>query len=176
MHPYVRFSSPTAALSLAILIAIAPATALAGACPTCETNADCEALFPGEPAFCVIHDGDVGCGDLRQMCCPGQGCSTFSGRPSCEAAGTCTVVGTVETDAGTMASDAGATPIDSGSTPVDGGGVVPDATTIGTDAGSSDVASGGCSCRAGGGADARGSIIIGGLALVALALRRRRGR
>ncbi len=59
----------------------------AGGCPTCAADSDCAA-----DAFCVVHDSDVGCGAQRSLCCPGQGCSAPSGRPSCEQPGTCAVM------------------------------------------------------------------------------------
>lgn len=165
MHPNLRVSL-AAALTLFGALVLSSQTAHAGACPTCTTNAECEALFPGEPAFCVLHDDDVGCGSARQLCCPGQGCSTASGRPSCEAAGTCSVVGGAETDAGTATTDAGTALVDSGA-------IVPDAAMFARDGGASDVARAGCACRAGGATGAQGAIALCGVAIVALALRRR---
>ncbi len=82
---------PALAVTFAVVLG-APSSARAGACPSCTTNAECEAIT-GPPAFCVLHTGDVGCGAVRQICCPGQGCNVQTGRPSCETAGTCSVVG-----------------------------------------------------------------------------------
>lgn len=40
-----------------------------------------------------VARGPVGCGDRVQLCCPGQACAVGAdGRPSCESAGTCTVI------------------------------------------------------------------------------------
>lgn len=184
----LRFRPLSTTLLLAALVALSPTRALAGACPTCTTSAECEALFPDDPAFCVLHDGDVGCGSERQICCPGQGCNTFSGRPSCEAAGTCVVVDgatdagtTPGTDAGTTpGTDAGTTPgTDAGTTPgVDAGTIAMDGgSTPGTDAGPPvDEGSSGCGCRVGGGGASHGSLALGAAIVLGIALRRRRAR
>ncbi len=92
---------PVLAMALAVM-ALAPSVAFAGSCPVCTSSSECTS--PDDtPAFCVLHDHDVGCGMERQICCPGQGCNTFSGRPSCEETGTCTVVDDVDPDAGGIA-------------------------------------------------------------------------
>ena len=133
--------------------------AQAGSCPTCTKASDC----PGAGDFCVLHSTDVGCGALRMICCPGQGCNTFSGRPSCEGT-TCTVVG------GTSTPDA--------SVPRDGSTAPPDGATSGDGGGSTgDGEDSGCSCRTGtGSSDGTGRALGGLLALGALglALARRR--
>ncbi len=135
--------------------------AQAGGCPTCTKASDC----PNAGDFCVLHSADVGCGAQRMLCCPGQGCNTFSGRPSCEGT-TCTVVG------GSATPDA--------SVPRDGSTATPDGGTAGTDAGggNGDGEDSGCSCRTGVGASSPASSALGGLlALGALGLvlaRRRR--
>jgi hypothetical protein len=84
----MRTFARLAVVGLVFVVAAAlGAPAHAGGCPPCQSNADC----PG--GFCVIHDAPVGCGDELQLCCPSQGCGIdMSGRPSCEAAGTCMVV------------------------------------------------------------------------------------
>lgn len=167
----LRFTLLTLVLTLLPL-----SVAQAGDCPTCTTSADCTSAGGG-PAFCVLHDGPVGCGSLTQLCCPGQGCGIDgSGRPSCEATGTCTVVEDL-IDAGTPdagGSDAGGTDAggtDAGSTDAGAGsdaGARTDAgggmDAGGTDAGPTPVSTGGCGCRAGHGS-------LGGLAsLLAVAL------
>ena len=135
--------------------------AQAGGCPTCTKASDC----PNAGDFCVLHNADVGCGAQRMICCPGQGCNTFSGRPSCEGT-TCTVVG------GTTTPDA--------SVPRDGSTATPDGAAASSDAGggNGDGEDSGCSCRTGVGAsNPTGSALGGMLALGALGLvlaRRRR--
>ena len=169
-------------LSLA-LVALSPATALAGACPTCTTSADCTDPGGG-PAFCVLHDGDVGCGSVRQICCPGQACNTFSGRPSCEGT-SCTVVD--GTDAGPPVEDAAAPTDDAAmmstedagaSSPLDSGTSAPlDASSTGADTGSSPATtSSSCGCRAGSpSAGPLTLLIAAGLGLSLAGRRRARG-
>ncbi len=168
-------------LSLA-LVALSPATALAGACPTCTTSADCTDP-EGGPAFCVLHEGDVGCGSLRQMCCPGQACDTFSGRPSCEGT-SCTVVD--GTDAGPTAEDAAAPTDDAAMSTVDAGATAPldtgaaallDASSTGADTGRGpETTTSGCGCRAGSpSAGPLALLIAAGLGLALAGRRRARG-
>lgn len=157
-------------LLAALAVALFPATALAGSCPVCTTSADCTAS-PGEEAFCVLHDRDVGCGAERQICCPGQGCNTFSGRPSCE--GTTCVVVDGATDAGTPGTDSGPSPADAGGTPVDGGGAAIDSGTSGTDAGRGTTSGGGCGCRAADGGSPLAALALVTLIATALVVRRR---
>ena len=143
-------------LATATAIAIACAASLlwprgasAGACPVCESAADCESPSGG-PVFCVLHDGDVGCGDARQICCPGQGCAiTGAGRPSCEGT-SCTVVDGPEADAGMADVDGGLHGDDAGTIgPIDGGGGATDSGLHGDDAGTAGSGrhDGGCGCR-----------------------------
>jgi MYXO-CTERM domain-containing protein len=159
-----------ATLLFAALAVLSPASALAGACPTCTTSADCTNP-EGGPAFCVLHDDDVGCGSARQICCPGQACSIQDGRPSCEARGTCTVVD--GPDAGAPPVDA-AVEVDAAVSPDVDAAVPPgpDAATSGdagstmTDAGGVDTTTtSGCGCRIG----APGSAPLTLLALAGLA-------
>lgn len=167
-----------ATLTLA-LAALAPASAQAGACPTCTTSADCTNP-EGGPAFCVLHDGDVGCGSARQICCPGQACSIESGRPSCEARGTCSVVD--EADAGpapadaALAEDAAVAPGDDAAVgpTEDGGAGALDAGSTTRDAGGGPATSAsGCGCRAGSGSSAPLALLgLGGLAGLVIARRR----
>ncbi|MCB9592474.1 MAG: hypothetical protein H6719_07060 [Sandaracinaceae bacterium] len=98
-------------LSFVAALAV-PSVALAGGCPTCTTDAECVPSGGGE-GFCVEWSRDFGCGSQRVACCPGQGCDTFSGRPSCEGADAdgdmiddCHVLGAA-VDAGTPGVDAG---------------------------------------------------------------------
>jgi len=107
-------------LVVALVMLWAVRDARAGGCPTCTGPSDCP---PGD--FCVLHNRDVGCGSLRMLCCPGQACNTFSGRPSCEGT-TCTVVGAAAADA-----------------------ALPDSATPAVDAapGGGDGDESGCSCR-----------------------------
>lgn len=155
--------APALALT-ALLFALAPGRALAGSCPVCTSSAECSAP-PGEAAFCVLHHHDVGCGAMRQICCPGQGCNTFSGRPSCEGT-TCVIVdgasdaGRPGTDSGTPALDGGGTPIDSGS----GGGA---------DAGPRPSSGGGCGCRASDGGSPLAALALALLIVAAIVVRRR---
>ncbi|MCC6872661.1 MAG: hypothetical protein IT378_00015 [Sandaracinaceae bacterium] len=178
-----RLLGPAMLLSISVLL---PSTALAGGCTECSTNAECEAIF-GAPAFCVMFDGPTGCGATRQYCCPGQGCAIVGGRPSCETAGTCTVVGG-GTDAGPMPVDGGGGPplpdagptdagstdagsTDAGSSPVDSGTAPADGGTTPMDGGTTPSMSGGCGCRV---APTRsGAAIAPAILLIAL-LRRRR--
>lgn len=164
------------ALGAAILLG-APA-AFAGDCPECQSATDC----PRAGSFCVRHNNPVGCGSRVQLCCPGQGCAVTSGRPSCEAAGTCTVI--------TGSSDAGvAPPLDAGSPPADAGTRPADVATATDSGGASDApasvdlgpidpsmsATGSCGCRVPGArTDARVHLGALGLALAAAGLRRRR--
>jgi MYXO-CTERM domain-containing protein len=163
------------------LAALWPATALAGACPTCTTSADCTNP-EGGPVFCVLHDGDVGCGSARQICCPGQACSIEGGRPSCEARGTCSVVG--EADAGAPPEDAAVAPTDDAAVaPTDDAAVAPteDAGTVAADGGSPmrdaggtpSTSSSGCGCRAGAPSSAPWTLLaLAGLALAVVTRRR----
>lgn len=88
---------------LSVILLASPA--MAGDCPACNTSADCpDRDEDGENDFCVRWNEPV-CG-MTQLCCPGQGCDTRSGRPSCEAESRCSVIeGGV--DAGPVVSDAG---------------------------------------------------------------------
>ena len=161
-----------ALLAISSLFLLAPSFALAGSCPSCTTSADC--MDPsGGPAFCVLHDDDVGCGMTRQICCPGQGCSTMSGRPSCEGT-TCTVVdGPPAPDAAMSSPDAAmAAGEDAGSTPSDTGTVAIDAGSPGRDADPTPMATSSCGCRAS--ATDPMSITLVALAGLALVLRARR--
>ncbi len=161
----------------------APSVALAGGCPTCTSDADC--MDPGGgAAFCVEWSRDFGCGSLRMACCPGQGCDTFSGRPSCEGADRdgdgvddCVVVGAGTdagpggTDAGPPASDGGPSGTDAGPTGSDaGGGAMDGGGPVGVDAGTGGT-EGGCACRASRSTPGAG---LAPLALLALGLLRRR--
>lgn len=142
-------------------------TAHAGGCTPCETSAECVAAL-GEPAFCIMWtDGTTACPGTptpSQGCCPGQGCSTFSGRPSCEEEGRCVVVDGTPRDAGMSGADAGP-PRDSGP-PRDAGMIV----TGGSGEGR------GCTCRAAGARTESGlaAILIGLLALTITTRRARR--
>ncbi|MGE0784564.1 MAG: MYXO-CTERM sorting domain-containing protein [Sandaracinaceae bacterium] len=190
------FGLAGSAIGLALLFA--PATALAGGCPVCTTAMDCETASPGlctdtNPCFCVMHDHDVGCGTARMICCPGQGCATFSGRPSCEGT-TCSVVdGPYPAgDAGMSGADAGSTGTDAGSSGTDAGSSsgTDAGPSAGTDAGSSsgtDAGTGGgmdagpsggmddgCGCRVTGGRTSNGGLALLALTALGLVVRRRR--
>lgn len=164
--------SPLRFLFAASLVTLAPlSVAQAGACPTCDSSDDCTSSEG--PAFCVVHEDEVGCGALTTLCCPGQGCAVTDGRPSCEAAGTCTVIEDL-TDAGVA--DAGGTDAggsDAGTAGdvgvVDAGGM--DTGSAGADAG---VVTGttGCGCR-GGGSTRSGVLALVGIALAFTLARRR---
>jgi len=142
-----------------------PSVALAGGCPTCTTSADCMPPGGGE-GFCVMWSRDFGCGSQRVACCPGQGCDTFSGRPSCEdqdsdgdGVDDCQVI---DEDAGAPMVDAGPPTAGDAGPPGDEAGVPdPDAgpgmtgmdsgpAMMGGDAGPEPMSDGGCSCRAAG--------------------------
>jgi MYXO-CTERM domain-containing protein len=170
------------ALGVAALVAgiawITPTVAQAGGCPVCETTEDCVAALEGispcddsDPCFCVQHDEPVGCGDLTRLCCPGQACATFTGRPSCETEGTCVVVGDSGSDAGTDsgapdgATDTG-TGADTGAGTDTGTGAD---TGTGTGGGGRDS---GCGCRLVG--RPTGAPVLGVLLLAALVFVRRR--
>jgi len=179
----------TSLASLCFVAALAvPSVALAGGCPTCTNDADCAPPGGGE-GFCVEWSRDFGCGSQRIACCPGQGCNTFSGRPSCEdqdsdgdGVDDCEVLGA---DAGAPMTDAGGPPLpnDGGPPGTEAGVPLPDAGPgmtgmdagpgmTGSDAGPEPASDGGCSCRAAG-APTRAPISL--LLLVpALALLRRR--
>jgi hypothetical protein len=148
------------------LVSFAPlSVAQAGACPTCDSSDDCTSSEG--PAFCVVHDDEVGCGALTTLCCPGQGCAVTDGRPSCEAAGTCTVIEDL-TDGGLPdagGADAGGTATDTG-VGTDAGGPGIDAGT-GTDAGTS-TGGGGGGCRASAPSSSAAALVLAGLAAIAL--------
>jgi hypothetical protein len=136
------------------LVALAAGEAWAGACPVCDGPEDC----PG--GFCVLHDQDVGCGAMLQICCPGQGCAIgMDGRPTCETAGTCTVITGDAPDAAPPDAVPGAPDAAPGA---------PDAS--GTDGGDG----GGCGCRVG--ARAPGGAGLAAAAALLLVLGRRRAR
>jgi len=174
----------TSLASLVFIAALAiPSVALAGGCPTCATSSDC--VPPGGGAgFCVEWSRDFGCGSQRVACCPGQGCDTFSGRPSCEdqdsdgdGVDDCQVIdedagAPTGTDAGPPApSDAGP-----GMTGMDAGpgmtGTDSGPAMMAADAGPEPMSDGGCGCRAAG-APSRAPLALL-LALPALALLRSR--
>lgn len=152
-----------------LLLAVAPGDARAGGCTPCASSAECVAMF-GEPAFCISwDDSTAGCAGTPIQCCPGQGCSALSGRPSCEAEGRCHVV---DEDAGVPRTDAGSRPdassgVDVGSASMDAGASGVDAATGGG------TARGGCTC--GIGRSASGGWLVSIVAVVA-AIRRRRRR
>jgi hypothetical protein len=171
-----RVASGSALAGVAALVATAgvlavvavPSPARAGACPTCDDASDCAAPAGG-PAFCVLHDSDVGCGEQRRLCCPGQGCGIGGdGRPSCEASGTCLVVDATA-DAAVAGDDAGTVlPIDAGTTMIDA--------TFRSDAGEMIGRAPGCGCRVAAGVTERSGLGCLALALVALAARMARRR
>jgi hypothetical protein len=97
-----RLTSLLFAVSGGVLL-LPSGVAQAGGCLTCTTNAECVAAF-GE-GVCVLWDRDVGCGALRQLCCPGQGCAFTNGVPSCLGAG-CTYVEPPLPDGGPVADGA----------------------------------------------------------------------
>lgn len=187
-------SASLLAFFFSLAVALSPgATALAGDCPVCTSSAMCSSFDDGGVAFCVLHAGPVGCGASTMLCCPGQGCSTASGRPSCEGT-TCTVVenlsdaGTAGTDAGTIdggstgtdagpsGTDGGPSTMDSGGATVDGGGPTPDAGGGGTvDAGgTTPPATTNCGCRTTSNRGAPLGLSALALVLVGVASRRRR--
>ena len=163
-----------------------PSVALAGGCPTCTTDADC--VPPGGGAgFCVEWSRDFGCGTQRIACCPGQGCDTFSGRPSCEGADRdgdgvddCAVLGADAgvpgTDAGPAGTDAGPVGTDAGPGGTDAGSSGGDAGPTGLDAGPTMMTDGGCGCRVGARSSGPGLALVGLVAFVALARRSRSSR
>jgi len=182
---------PITLLASACLLLAPLSVAQAGDCPTCAASSECSSS--SGPGFCVVHDAPVGCDDLVTLCCPGQGCAVTDGRPSCEAAGTCTVIedivadagmsdagmsdaGTPDTDAGmtdagTSGTDAGGT--DTGVVGADAGITSPTDTGTGMDAGVTPV-EGGCSCRAPGPSDPSSALAWIGGALALILVRRRR--
>ncbi|MCC7539533.1 MAG: hypothetical protein IT379_25130 [Deltaproteobacteria bacterium] len=170
----VAASALTATIAAVVtLVLVAPAVARAGDCPECTSAADCGR----EGSFCVLHDGPVGCGDRVQLCCPGQACAVGAdGRPSCESAGTCTVV------EGSAAPDAGPPLRDSGTPGADAGTPGADTGAPGADAGSGAGGTeddGGCDCRAVPGGPMRDELAWGGLAAMIACgwlVRRRRAR
>lgn len=168
MSPLHRFGL---AGLLGLAVALASARAAAGDCPECQSAADC----PRAGSFCVRHSGPVGCGARVQLCCPGQACAVgANGRPSCEAAGTCTVV-TGPADGG-ASNDAGVPPTDAGVPPTDAGAAANDASVAADAADLPASSSAGCGCRVGGAA-AAGRAGCGALgAALALACGRRRRR
>lgn len=162
------------------LFSIAPDVAHAGGCTPCTTSAECVEAF-GDPAFCIEwNDGTTACpGDANPArgCCPGQGCATFSGRPSCETEGRCSVVDGAEVDAGRPAIDAGATDLGVG---VDAGprtDLGAGASDLGGGSGSRPRRSSGCGCHVGGrSAPSSAAAVLALLALSGIAARRRISR
>jgi MYXO-CTERM domain-containing protein len=162
------------------LFSLAPSVAHAGGCTPCTTSAECVEAF-GDPAFCIEWtDGTAACpgsATPERGCCPGQGCATFSGRPSCETEGRCTVVDDGDTDAGIPPFDAGASDlgvgVDAGpGTDLGGGG-----TDLGGGSGGTSRRSGGCGCHVGGErGDSLAALAFALLAIGALARRRRSSR
>ena len=160
----------------AALIALAPSVAQAGGCTPCTTSAECVTAL-GDAAFCIVWtDGTTACPGSAMPargCCPGQGCATFTGRPSCEIEGRCTVVDGL--DAGAPRPDAGGPPRDAG--PGSDAGPGFDAgPRIDAGAGTGTRRDDGCGCHVGGPVNTRLGLF--GFALVALALvvqRRSRG-
>ena len=158
-------------------VALAPGTAHAGGCTPCASSAECVAMF-GAPAFCIQWDDATGgCAGTPIQCCPGQGCSALSGRPSCEGEGRCHVIdqdaGTTTTpDMGLAVPDAGAG-TDAGAGGSDAGSTAMDAGSTGMDAGTGGGTSrGGCACGVGRRASASGAWLVG-LAVAAMIARRR---
>lgn len=157
-------------IALLILLSVgAPAAVTAGDCPMCTTSADCNG------GFCVLHNNPVGCGTRVQLCCPGQACAVMNGRPSCEAAGTCTVV-SAPSDGG--ASDVPAATDTPAATDVSGATDGPAVTDVAigdagatADGGTITSASSGCACRTG---TTTTSSRMGVFALASLALLARR--
>ena len=183
---------PIALLVSAYLLLLTPlSVARAGDCPTCTASTECSSS--SDPGFCVVHDAPVGCGALVTLCCPGQGCGIgVDGRPSCEAAGTCTVIEDIVADAGMSdagMSDAGTSDTDAGTSDTgiagsDAGGS--DTGVVGTDAGSSGTDSGvrmdagvtppvegGCSCRVPGSSDPSSALAWVSIAIGLMLSRRR---
>lgn len=161
-----RLAPLTLGLAAALSL-FAPSTARAGGCTSCTTSAECVAMF-GAPAFCIAWDDPAGgCTGVPVACCPGQGCSALSGRPSCEAEGRCHVV---DQDAGTSSgTDAGSGGRDAGtSSGTDAG------TGSGMDAGTTPSPRGGCACGVAGHANGAGALVALGLVLAVLARRRTR--
>jgi MYXO-CTERM domain-containing protein len=167
----------TAALTLLAITAL-PSAADAGGCMVCATSQDCSPFGPD--ARCVLWDHDPGCGSgMRQICCPGQGCTVSGGQVMCSG---CAPVDSP--DAGSV--DTGLPPIDSGLPPGDGG-PVSDAglRDVGTST-HADASSGGgggrgaqhvdngCQCSARATATGSSSVALLALALAALTARRRR--
>lgn len=175
-------------LAAAALVLVPGGLARAGSCPVCTSSSECTSFEDGGVAFCVLHDNPVGCGAEVMLCCPGQGCSTASGRPSCEG-DTCTVVedlvdggpggtdaGPSTTDGGPGDIDAGPSTTDAGPSGSDAGGTTSDSGAGGMDAGGTTPppSSAGCGCRVGGGAsDVAG---LGALGVLAALVARRRIR
>lgn len=119
---------------LLLAVSLWSTDAFAGGCPACDGPAQCAG------GFCVQWNRNPGCGNpdggFARICCPGQGCNTFSGRPSCEDAGDCTVVGGGGAGGGTA-----------------GGGAAGGAAGGAGTAGGSTTGTGGGTSGTGGGAD-----------------------
>jgi MYXO-CTERM domain-containing protein len=144
-----RMNSRLIALTLSFVISLFASVATAGDCPVCSTSADCT-RDGGNPGFCVRWDTSPGCGTTVQICCPGQGCNlAANGRPSCEAAGRCVVIGEA-TDGGT----ADASTATDASTTTDVATTADTGTTSGSDAG---TASDGATSMDAPGGDAAGT-------------------
>ena len=181
-----------ASVSLWLLIAVVLVLGLdvplahAGGCTPCTTSMECVTAL-GAPAFCIEWtDGTAACPGMpspQRGCCPGQGCSALSGRPSCEGEGRCVVVENIDAavspDAGSSGSDAGASDsgprMDSGAGGGDSGSAGTDSGRGGTDAGVARATSGGCGCRASGARQSASALALGIFGgLLTLRLRRRR--
>lgn len=165
--------------------------ARAGSCPICTSSAECTSFDDGGVAFCVRHAGPVGCGAELTLCCPGQGCNTFSGRPSCEG-DTCTVIedlvdggpgatdgGPGGTDGGPASTDAGPSPGDGGPDGTDGGPSTSDAGMVGMDAGGTTppvTTTPACGCRFGARTSPAGGLAALAMVVSLVAVRLRRSR
>lgn len=136
--------------ALVIGVTLASVDAWAGGCVACTDASVC-----GTSGFCVKWSTDPGCGVMFQTCCPGQtpntgSCIVQNGRPRCEDAGTCMVIGG-GSGGGTAGTGGGSSGTGGGSGGT-GGGADP---------------GGGCGCGAGAG----GAMLL--LALAGLVRRRR---
>jgi hypothetical protein len=169
-------------LLIALLVCMGSSSAHAGSCVPCTDSSQCP-MFGGNPSFCVQYPAGQGpCLPNTEVCCPGQGCSTFGGRPSCETANpACTVVsGPVDggaSDGGISdggVSDGGNDLSSVADLSAHDGAVLRDLSTPDAAIPTPAASSGGCGCQPGGASTISATAILCAVGLLELLRRRRR--